>query len=110
LPGNVPLSEAIDRLLEAQLPFVVAYADLDNFKPFNDLYGYAAGDEMICLLDVCWWSVWMATGTLSVMSAGMILPCCCNLQTGSRGWSMLQQFDAAVSGIFDPAHLACWWL
>jgi GGDEF domain-containing protein len=37
-------------LLEAQLPFVVAYADLDNFKPFNDLYGYAAGDEMICLL------------------------------------------------------------
>ncbi len=50
LPGNVPLSEAIDRLLEARLPFVVAYADLDNFKPFNDLYGYAAGDEMIQLV------------------------------------------------------------
>ncbi len=50
LPGNVPLSETIDRLLAAEVPFVVAYVDLDNFKPFNDLYGYAAGDEMIQLV------------------------------------------------------------
>jgi hypothetical protein len=86
LPGNVPLSEAIDRLLEAKLPFVVAYADLDNFKPFNDLYGYAAGDEMIQLVDVCCWSVPIRTVILSVMSAAMTLPCCCSLLTGSKSW------------------------
>lgn len=50
LPGNVPINEAIDRLLGMQSPFVVAYADLDHFKPFNDLYGYAAGDNLIELV------------------------------------------------------------
>lgn len=50
LPGNVPINEAIDRYLQSAQPFVVAYADLDSFKPFNDLYGYAAGDALIELL------------------------------------------------------------
>ncbi|KUM02537.1 GGDEF domain-containing protein [Chromobacterium subtsugae] len=50
LPGNVPINEAIDRLLGMKTPFVAAYADLDHFKPFNDLYGYAAGDSLIELV------------------------------------------------------------
>ncbi len=50
LPGNIPISQHIERLLGAQVDFVVCYADLDNFKPFNDQYGYWQGDEMIRLL------------------------------------------------------------
>lgn len=49
LPGNVPLNQKIDNLLGEQVPFVVAYCDLDHFKPFNDVYGYARGDEIILL-------------------------------------------------------------
>ncbi|MFM9914087.1 MAG: GGDEF domain-containing protein [Methylophilaceae bacterium] len=47
LPGNVPLNEYIDNLLDTQLPFVACYFDLDNFKAFNDVYGYQKGDEII---------------------------------------------------------------
>jgi len=47
LPGNVPLDDWVDTLLEAGENFVVAYFDLDCFKPFNDLYGYRSGDEVI---------------------------------------------------------------
>ncbi len=49
LPGNIPISLHIERVLAAGVPFAVCYADLDNFKPFNDKYGYWQGDEMIRL-------------------------------------------------------------
>jgi diguanylate cyclase (GGDEF)-like protein len=50
LPGNVPISQHIERLLASGGAFVACYADLNHFKPFNDQYGYWRGDEMIRLL------------------------------------------------------------
>lgn len=50
LPGNVPTSEHIDRLLNSKATFHACYADLDNFKPYNDVYGYSKGDDIIQLL------------------------------------------------------------
>lgn len=50
LPGNVPINEHIERLLQGGSVFVVCYFDLDNFKPFNDRYGYRKGDDMIQLV------------------------------------------------------------
>ncbi len=47
LPGSVPLNEYINQLLASKIPFAFAYFDLDNFKPFNDVYGYSAGDDII---------------------------------------------------------------
>jgi diguanylate cyclase (GGDEF)-like protein len=49
LPGNVPITEHIDRLLESGARFWVCYFDLDHFKPFNDVYGYRRGDDVIQL-------------------------------------------------------------
>jgi diguanylate cyclase (GGDEF)-like protein len=50
LPGNIPISQHIERLLKKQVSFVACYADLNNFKPYNDYYGYWRGDEMIRLI------------------------------------------------------------
>ena len=50
LPGNIPISIHIERLLAGRAGFVACYADLNHFKSFNDHYGYWRGDEMIRLL------------------------------------------------------------
>jgi len=50
LPGNIPISLHIKRLIESRGEFVACYIDLNNFKPFNDQYGYWRGDEMIRLM------------------------------------------------------------
>lgn len=47
LPGNVPLHEHLEARLEGRDPFMVCYCDLDHFKPYNDVYGYRRGDELI---------------------------------------------------------------
>jgi EAL domain-containing protein (putative c-di-GMP-specific phosphodiesterase class I)/GGDEF domain-containing protein len=53
LPGNIPITEHIERLLASGGEFVACYGDLNNFKPFNDHYGYWRGDEMIRLMARC---------------------------------------------------------
>jgi diguanylate cyclase (GGDEF)-like protein len=50
LPGNIPISEHIRRLLAGNGGFGATYCDLNNFKPFNDQFGYWQGDKMIRLL------------------------------------------------------------
>ena len=50
LPGNVPIYEYIDDLLTRRAPFHVAYFDINDFKPYNDKYGYSRGDEVIIKL------------------------------------------------------------
>ncbi len=50
LPGNVPIYTYMDRLLENQADFIVCYIDIDHFKPFNDIYGYHVGDDLILTL------------------------------------------------------------
>ncbi len=50
LPGNVPINEYVDRMLEGDDNFVAAYIDIDNFKPYNDAFGYRRGDDVIQIL------------------------------------------------------------
>ena len=50
LPGNVPINEHVDRMLEGAEPFVAAYIDIDSFKPYNDAFGYRRGDDVIQIL------------------------------------------------------------
>jgi PleD family two-component response regulator len=47
LPGNAVVTDEINHRLDQRVPFAVAWIDLDNFKAFNDRYGFSRGDEMI---------------------------------------------------------------
>jgi EAL domain-containing protein (putative c-di-GMP-specific phosphodiesterase class I)/GGDEF domain-containing protein len=53
LPGNVPIQQCLSRVLEQRSEAVICYVDIDSFKPFNDLYGYAKGDEVLLCLAQC---------------------------------------------------------
>jgi diguanylate cyclase (GGDEF)-like protein len=47
LPGNIRIQEEIERMVREDLPFAVVYADLDNFKAYNDHKGFVRGDRLI---------------------------------------------------------------
>lgn len=47
LPGNVQIENELKRRMASRKTYAVLYVDLDNFKAYNDKYGYMNGDEVI---------------------------------------------------------------
>jgi len=47
LPGGKILEDTLQERLISGAPFSFAYVDIDNFKSFNDVYGYRKGDKVI---------------------------------------------------------------
>ena len=49
LPGNTRIQEELERAIRDGRRFALLYADLDNFKAYNDHYGFARGDDVLRL-------------------------------------------------------------
>lgn len=47
LPGGVAIENMLKKRIDAKKLFAFCLLDIDNFKSFNDHYGYAKGNEMI---------------------------------------------------------------
>ena len=47
LPGNVQIQAEMKKRLMKRKFFAMLYIDLDNFKAYNDVYGFSNGDEII---------------------------------------------------------------
>ncbi|MBP5404130.1 MAG: response regulator [Elusimicrobiaceae bacterium] len=47
LPGNPSIQARVEREIATGKPFAVLYCDLNNFKSFNDKYGFEAGDRAL---------------------------------------------------------------
>ena len=47
LPGNVQIQAELKKRIMKKDEFAVLYFDLDNFKAYNDTYGFLNGDEVI---------------------------------------------------------------
>ncbi len=53
LPGNNVIVKKIDDMINAKKEFSVIYGDLDNFKAYNDKYGFSKGDDAILYTRDC---------------------------------------------------------
>lgn len=48
LPGNVLIEEKLKEIVVTDSDYSVIYFDLDNFKAYNDVYGFENGDKILC--------------------------------------------------------------
>lgn len=107
LPGNGAVRSCIDRLIEAERRFVVAYFDLDSFKPYNDVFGYAQGDQVILYLSGLLKSSFSTRldfiGHIGGDDFVAVMRCA---DWRERIVRVLEQFSAAVAGFYSPEHAA----
>jgi len=47
LPGNTAIEDTLFRCISQGTPYCVLYIDINNFKAYNDVYGFENGDEVI---------------------------------------------------------------
>ena len=107
LPGNGAVRSCIDRLIEGERRFIVAYFDLDAFKPYHDVFGYAHGDQVILylagLLKSCFSPRLDFVGHIGGDDFVVVMRCA---DWRERVQKVLEQFAAAVTGFYSPQHAA----
>jgi EAL domain-containing protein (putative c-di-GMP-specific phosphodiesterase class I)/GGDEF domain-containing protein/CBS domain-containing protein len=50
LPGNLLIQQALENCIASGANFTILYVDIDNFKAYNDVYGFGNGDQVICFM------------------------------------------------------------
>lgn len=107
LPGNGAVRSCVDRLIENERRFIVAYFDLDNFKPYNDTFGYAQGDQVILHLAGLLKSGFSARldfiGHIGGDDFVVVMRCA---DWRERVRRVIEQFAASVGGFYAPDQAA----
>jgi diguanylate cyclase (GGDEF)-like protein len=106
LPGNHRIEEELaDRVVKAQ-PFAVLYLDLDNFKAFNDCYGFLRGDEVITLLATAARRAVMEVGEpapfLGHIGGDDFVVVCLTEQAEDLAKRVVDIFDSSAPRLHDP--------
>ena len=107
LPGNASIGEEIGRRLGSGQPFTLLQLDIDQFKAFNDHYGYSRGDVAIrTLAHVLVEAAQRMGGAASFV--GHIGSDDFIVMTGPEfaedlGEEIIAQFDRQVLALYDPA-------
>ncbi len=105
LPGNVSIEAEVTRRVGEHAPIALCYADLDNFKAFNDHYGFLRGDQILVFTA----NVVSQAATeldpdafvghiggddfLIITTPGAVEPLC---------QKIIERFDAGVPSFYDP--------
>jgi diguanylate cyclase (GGDEF)-like protein len=110
LPGNIEVQEQVSKRVEAEEPFAILYIDLDNFKAFNDYYGFLRGDEVIKLLSQCAGQSLEAHGTMgsfighiggddfiAIVHPDVAEP---------MAKDLIERWDKAILSLYDPEDAA----
>lgn len=106
LPGNISIQECLQRLLTNRLAAHLCYIDLDSFKPFNDVYGYGKGDEVLLglaqLLRDCCDPEQDFVGHIGGDDFMLVLRC---QDWQERLQSLNRSFQALCRQLYKPEHI-----
>ena len=114
LPGNIAIEHEVRRRFEAREPWAVIYADLDNFKAFNDHYGFVRGDDAIRLVSTTMSDTIKRIGTetdfLGHIGGDDFIVVTSPQRAERLAQTIADTFDRGVPALYDPADRTKGWI
>ncbi|MGH2729314.1 MAG: GGDEF domain-containing response regulator [Actinomycetota bacterium] len=107
LPGNVQVQDEVAKRVDSGDPFALMYIDLDNFKAYNDHYGFLRGDEALRQLAKCARDAVVQHGDERAFVGHVggddfvVLVDPDSAETLAK--AIIQAWDQALSSLYDPA-------
>ena len=110
LPGNHRIEAEIAELAASGAPYAVCHVDLDEFKSFNDAYGFLRGDDLLLALSRCLIAAADRAGEPPVFVGHVggddFVLVCTPGQAEPLGRDVVAAFDAELPGHYDPVDAA----
>ena len=110
LPGNQRINEEIALRATGEAPIAVCHVDLDNFKAFNDCYGWIRGDDVISLLATALKAAGGEVGEpapfIGHVGGDDFVVICTPEQVEQLTDRVLKLFDEGVVALHDPEDVA----
>lgn len=109
LPGNLRIDDEIRVRAQQGTPFAVCYADLDNFKAYNDHYGFMRGDAVIrhtaaIIQDAA--AEIEADAFVGHIGGDDFIVVCSATQAERICAAIIERFDAGVRTLYDEVDAA----
>ncbi len=104
LPGNNLIKEEILHRLNRNQIFTVLYFDLDNFKPFNDNFGFEQGDRVLRFLGNFLkeqLSAWDLKGFIGHIGGDDFVAICRNQDIEVLCHNIIENFDHKIKEFHD---------
>lgn len=114
LPGNHRISLEITSRAASGQPYAVCHVDLDEFKSFNDAYGFLRGDRLLLALSACLQSAAALAGEppafLGHVGGDDFIVVCTPEQAEPLGQRLVVEFDREVRTHYDGDDVERGWL
>jgi len=108
LPGNSAIHEEMSERLRGGRTFACVYLDIDNFKPFNDHYGFTRGDTLILALAEAIFAAVESAGSdafLGHVGGDDFVMLCAPDEAEALAADVIERFGSAARALHDEADI-----
>lgn len=105
LPGNLMIEQELQRCIDATTDLTVLYFDIDNFKPYNDVYGFEKGDKVIMQLAEILEECCPTDGFVGHIGGDDFIMIIESSKSEQLSEKIIQQFDASIDQFYHAHDL-----
>ncbi|WP_419961972.1 GGDEF domain-containing protein [Psychrobacillus sp. BM2] len=104
LPGNIIIEQQLQNCIESTKELIVLYLDIDNFKPYNDVYGFEKGDKVIMDLAKILEEVCPSEGFIGHIGGDDFLLITDSARSKDICEKIIEQFNQAIEHYYYAYH------